>query len=110
MHQDTKRDQRILLYKRNSDETADISKTFIEETFPIKEVSIQSAKEKYIRYGNISTLHIWWARRPLDSSRATAYAALIPYPHKDNIIGWQERRHFIFELSKWENSLNRNIL
>jgi len=46
-------------------------KRFIEESFPIKEVSEISAKEKNIRHGHISTLHIWWARRPLASSRAT---------------------------------------
>jgi len=45
-------------------------KRFIEESFPVKEVSEISAKEKNIRHGHISTLHIWWARRPLASSRA----------------------------------------
>ena len=51
---------------------------FIEESFPVKEVGAASAKEKSIRHGHISTLHIWWARRPLAASRATAYAALTP--------------------------------
>jgi len=55
-------------------------KRFIEESFPLKEVSTESAREKNIRRGHISTLHIWWARRPLASSRATSYAALIPAP------------------------------
>ncbi len=55
-------------------------KQFIEERFPVKEVSVESAREKNIRHGHISTLHIWWARRPLASSRATNYAALIPAP------------------------------
>ena len=55
-------------------------KKFIEVTFPIKEVSKESVREKNIRHGHISTLHIWWARRPLASSRATSYAALIPAP------------------------------
>jgi len=77
---------------------------FIEEFFPVKEVSVESAKEKNIRHGHISTLHIWWARRPLASSRATAYAALIPAP--DNIEEWQEKTNFIIDLSKWENSNN----
>lgn len=45
---------------------------FIEESFAVKEVSEISAKEKNIRHGHISTLHIWWARRPLAASRATA--------------------------------------
>jgi len=77
---------------------------FIEESFPVKEVSVQSAREKNIRHGHISTLHIWWARRPLASSRATGYAALIPAP--DNIEDWNRTSEFIIEFSKWENSLN----
>ena len=83
-------------------------KRFIEETFPVKEVSIQSAKEKNIRHGHISTLHIWWARRPLASSRATAYAALIPAP--ENVDEWNQKRAFIAEFSKWENSLNQPLI
>lgn len=81
---------------------------FIEESFPVKEVSDISVKEKNIRHGHISTLHIWWARRPLAASRATAYAALVPAP-KD-IDEWQRQRDFIIELSKWENSLNQTLL
>ncbi|MFN3699184.1 MAG: DUF1156 domain-containing protein, partial [Dictyoglomus sp.] len=83
-------------------------KSFIEESFPVKEVSQESAKEKNIRHGHISTLHIWWARRPLASSRATSYAALIPAP-EDNIER-EKRKQFIIELSKWENSLNPIII
>jgi adenine-specific DNA methylase len=81
---------------------------FIEESFPVKEVSAISAKEKNIRHGHICTLHIWWARRPLASSRATAYAALTPAT--DDVTEWQRRRDFIVEMSKWENSLNPAIL
>ena len=81
---------------------------FIEESFPVKEVSAISAHEKNIRHGHICTLHIWWARRPLASSRATAYAALTPAV--DDITEWQRRRDFIVELSKWENSLNPHLL
>ncbi len=83
-------------------------KSFIEESFPIKEVGQESAREKNIRHGHISTLHIWWSRKPLGSSRATTYAALIPAP-KD-INEWQIKRNFIIELSKWENSLNHMII
>jgi len=79
-------------------------KRFIEESFPVKKISEISAKEKNIRHGHISTLHIWWARRPLASSRATSYAALIPAP--GNVEEWNAKRQFIIELSKWENSLN----
>ncbi|HEC33999.1 MAG TPA: DUF1156 domain-containing protein [Chloroflexi bacterium] len=81
---------------------------FIEETFPVKEVSVISAKEKNIRHGHISTLHIWWARRPLAASRATAYAALVPAV--DDPLEWQRQRDFIVELSRWENSLNQTLL
>ena len=55
-------------------------KSFIELDFPIKEVSEQSVREKNIRHGHISTLHIWWARRPLAASRASILAALVPDP------------------------------
>jgi adenine-specific DNA methylase len=81
-----------------------IKKSFIETTFPVKAVSEQSAREKNIRHGHISTLHIWWARRPLAASRATIYAALTPEP-KDEIERIT-RAEFIAELSRWENSLN----
>uniref|UniRef100_A0A7C4UFB0 DUF1156 domain-containing protein n=1 Tax=candidate division WOR-3 bacterium TaxID=2052148 RepID=A0A7C4UFB0_UNCW3 len=84
------------------------SKRFIEVSFPVKEVSAESAREKNIRHGHISTLHIWWARRPLASSRATSYAALIPAPKND--LEWDKKRQFIIELSKWENSLNPAII
>jgi len=86
----------------------DIDKRFIEESFPVKEVSKESAKEKNIRHGHISTLHIWWARRPLASSRATNYAALIPAPKSSE--EWNKKRNFIIELCKWENSLNKTLL
>jgi len=83
-------------------------KRFIEESFPVKEISEISAKEKNIRHGHISTLHIWWARRPLASSRATSYAALIPAT--DDVEAWDKTRQFIMELSKWENSLNYGVI
>lgn len=81
---------------------------FIEESFPVKEVSETSASEKNIHQGHISTLHIWWARRPLAASRATAYAALTPAP-KD-AEEWQKKRDFIIQLSQWENSNNQSLL
>ncbi len=80
----------------------------IEESFPVKEVSVESAREKNIRHGHISTLHIWWARRPLASSRATNYAALIPAPA--SIDEWDKKRQFIIDLCKWENSLRQDLI
>jgi putative DNA methylase len=83
-------------------------KRLIEVDFPLKEVSEESVKEKNIRHGHISTLHIWWARRPLAASRATTYAALIPAPNNDEEL--REKLKFVAELSKWENSLNQQLI
>jgi len=83
-------------------------KRFIEESFPVKEVSLESAREKNIRHGHICNLHIWWARRPLASSRATSYAALIPAPKNQD--EWKKKRQFIIDLSKWENSLDHHLI
>jgi adenine-specific DNA methylase len=84
------------------------NRRFIEESFPVKEVSVESAREKNIRHGHISTLHIWWARRPLASSRATNYAALIAAPN--DIDEWNKKRQFIIDLCKWENSLRQDLI
>lgn len=84
------------------------TRRFIEESFPVKEVGEASAREKNIRHGHISTLHIWWARRPLAASRATAYAALTPAPQ--DAEEWAKRRDFIIQLSQWENSHNAALL
>ena len=55
-------------------------KRLAEVDFPIAEVSRHAAREKSIRYGHPSTLHLWWARRPLASSRAVLMALLMPDP------------------------------
>jgi hypothetical protein len=55
-------------------------KRLIEVALPLKEVSEQSAREKSIRHGHISTLHFGWARRPLAACRAVVFASLIPDP------------------------------
>jgi len=83
-------------------------KRLIEVDFPIFEVSEESAKEKNIRHGHISTLHIWWARRPLAACRAAIYASLVPAPEDDKEL--REKMNFVAELCKWENSLNEEIL
>lgn len=56
------------------------NKRFIEDSFPVKEVGEISAKESNSRGSKISHIGLWWARRPLSVSRATAYAALVPSP------------------------------
>src|SRR3990170_6570382 len=85
-----------------------MNKSFIEVDFPIKQVSEESVREKNIRHGHISTLHIWWARRPLASSRASIYAALTPEPKDEEER--LKKADFIARLSKWENSLNKDII
>ncbi|WP_321211379.1 DUF1156 domain-containing protein [Methanothermobacter sp. DP] len=81
---------------------------FIERTFPVARVSENSAREKNIRHGHISTLHIWWSRKPLGSSRATIYASLISTAG-DELEEVRVKR-FIEELSEWENSLNQGMI
>lgn len=71
---------------------------FIEEMFPVKEVSEESAREKSIRHGNISTLHIWWARKPHSSSRATIFGTLVPANVGQEIL-LKNERSFIIQLS-----------
>lgn len=55
-------------------------KRLIEISLPLAKISEQSAREKSIRHGHISTLHIWWARRLLAAMRAAIFAALVPAP------------------------------
>lgn len=55
-------------------------KKLIEVVMPIKEISAESVRDKSIRHGHISTLHLWWARRPLPVSRAVVFASLVPDP------------------------------
>lgn len=58
-------------------------KKLIEVAMPIKEVSAESVRDKSIRHGHISTLHLWWARRPLPVCRAVVFASLVPDPLDD---------------------------
>jgi len=80
----------------------------IEDFIPIKEISQESAREKSIRKGHISTLHLWWARRPLVAARAAVYASLIPAPETP-----QKRTALaktMIDLCKWEadeNTINK---
>src|SRR5271157_2390383 len=55
-------------------------KRLIEVDLPIARISAHARREKSIRHGHISTLHIWWARRPLAACRAVICAALWPDP------------------------------
>lgn len=53
-------------------------KRLIEDYLPIKAISAEASREKSVRKGHISTLHLWWARRPLVACRAAVYGALVP--------------------------------
>ena len=52
----------------------------IEEELPLRVVNAESAREKSLRHGHISTMHLWWARRPLAMSRAVVFGTLLPDP------------------------------
>ena len=60
------------------------AKRLIEVAMPIKEISAESVRDKSIRHGHISTLHLWWARRPLPACRAVTFASLVPDPLDEN--------------------------
>jgi putative DNA methylase len=72
----------------------------IEDFIPIREISVEAAREKSIRKGHISTLHLWWARRPLVAARAAVFASLVGAPGS-----YQKRTAYtqqMIELCKWE--------
>ncbi|MHA1401958.1 MAG: DUF1156 domain-containing protein, partial [Candidatus Heimdallarchaeaceae archaeon] len=77
-----------------------MDRRLIEDSIPLVEISAESAREKSIRHGHISTLHIWWARRPLAACRAAVYASLVPAPKNEEER--EEQLRFISELVKWE--------
>lgn len=85
-----------------------MTKRLIEYDLPLAEISEESAREKNIRHGHPSTLHIWWARRPLASSRATAFAALIDDPGPDNPEEREYLRDLIKRITPWEAVKNGN--
>jgi len=79
---------------------AERRKRLIDVAFPLEEVSAHSRHEKNVRHGHISTLHMWWARRPLAACRAFIYASLIDDPETD-----REREELLKEiadLSSWD--------
>jgi len=76
------------------------NRRLIEDFLPIQELSQEARREKAIRHGHISTLHVWWARRPLVVSRAAVFGALVPAPESDKE---RERlKDFVIKLCKWE--------
>ena len=60
------------------------AKKLIEVALPLEKINAASAREKSIRHGHPSTLHLWWARRPLPVCRAVVFASLVPDPLDEN--------------------------
>jgi putative DNA methylase len=99
-------------------------KKMIEVAIPLDAINRESAREKSIRHGHPSTLHLWWARRPLAACRAVLFASLVDDPDSDpgnlnpdgslNQRKAQARRAELFalieELVKWDNSSNAAVL
>lgn len=94
-------------------------KKLIEVSIPLEAINAASAREKSIRHGHPSTLHLWWARRPLAACRAILFAQLV-----DDPSGWPDRfegeeaqeaerkrlHAIIAELVQWENSNSETVL
>lgn len=94
-------------------------KKLIEVALPLEAINEASAKEKSIRHGHPSTLHLWWARRPLAAARAVIFAQMV-----DDPSSWpdlfptekkqeQERQRLfdiIEELVQWESTTNEEVL
>ena len=57
-----------------------MGKKLIEVALPLDAINKESSREKSIRFGHPSTLHLWWARRPLATARAVIWASLIDDP------------------------------
>jgi putative DNA methylase len=102
-------------------------KKLIEVALPLDDINEACAREKSIRHGHPSTLHLWWARRPLAAARAVIFAQLVNDPaslwefqnpgQKPSLQqrgGFTQRRNYLFglisELVKWENTTNEEFL
>ena len=60
--------------------TPPVKKKLIEVALPLDAVNAASAREKSIRHGHPSTLHLWWARRPLAAARAVIFSQMVDDP------------------------------
>ncbi len=96
-----------------------VKKKLIEVALPLETINRESAREKSIRHGHPSTLHLWWARRPLAACRAVLFASLVddPSAHPEKFptaAEQQKERERLFkiieDLVKWENVNNEEVL
>jgi putative DNA methylase len=95
------------------------SKKLIEVALPLEAINKAAAREKSIRHGHPSTLHLWWARRPLAAARAVIFAQMVddPSAHPDLFPtekAQEKERQRLFriieELVKWENTTKEKVL
>jgi len=96
-----------------------LRKKLIEVALPLEAINIASAREKSIRHGHPSTLHLWWARRPLAAARAVIFAQMVddPSSHPDIFRtekAQEKERQRLFkiieDLVQWENTTNEEVL
>ena len=96
-----------------------LRKKLIEVALPLEAINAASVREKSIRHGHPSTLHLWWARRPLATARAVLFAQLVDDPSSrpelfptEEAQSQERQRLFriIEDLVKWENTTNETVL
>ncbi len=94
-------------------------KKLIEVALPLEAINKAAAREKSIRHGHPSTLHLWWARRPLAAARAVIFAQMVddPSAHPDLFKTEREQKKergrlfkIIEDLVLWENTTNEEVL
>lgn len=95
------------------------TKKLIEVALPLEKINAESAREKSIRHGHPSTLHLWWARRPLAAARAVIWSSLVddPSSHPEKFPSEEDQnkeRQRLFKILEdlvvWENSNNEDVL
>src|SRR5262245_30295165 len=94
-------------------------KKLIEVALPLEAINKASAREKAIRHGHPSTLHLWWARRPLAAARAVIFAQMVDDPSSLPDLFPTEKKqqrererlfHIVEDLVQWENTTNEAVL
>ena len=99
--------------------TVKTRKKLIEVALPLEAINLASAKEKSIRHGHPSTLHLYWARRPLAAARAVIFAQMVDDPSANpelfpnaKLQDKERKRLFklIEDLVQWENTTNEDVL
>jgi len=94
-------------------------KKLIEVALPLEAINKAAAREKSIRHGHPSTLHLWWARRPLAAARAVIFAQMVDDPSANPDLfktekAQEKERQRLFkiieELVQWENTTNEEVL